>query len=400
MGRIWLGKSTMQAALERIDSIYSKGHRVVVSFSGGKDSTVCMELCVMVAKKRGMLPVEIVVQDEEVSYPGTYEFIEQTANRKDISCKWLVMRQPMLNIFNREVPYFWVMDDRLKPEEWVRTPPYFAEFTPDRAIETMVNSKRYPVEYEPPPMSDWDPNETRQMLVNVIGLRAQESSKRAMGIASAGGYITGGGKVGVAGALRPIYDWTDGDVWKFIKERKVPYNTAYDILLKMGVPGKKLRIGPPLLNAASVQALQIAARAWPHWFDRVCQRCPGARLAANFGGRVIKPYRKVGETWRDTFVRECIKDAPQWIADRATKVMERKLEAHSKHSSAPFPETEDCMSCGMMASWRTMAEDMWGGDPYSLHAGGLLPFVDPEFFRAGSGGWWDSMQKDFGRKVW
>lgn len=397
MGRLKTGMSVMQAALQRMDAIYSKGHRVVVSFSGGKDSTVCLELCIKVARKYGALPVEICVQDEEVAYPGTYEFIERTANRKEVSCKWLAMRQPMLNVFNREIPYYWVFDPLLKPEQWVRTPPYFAEWTEDKAIETMVNSIRYPVAYTPP-RADWDPTETRQMLVNVIGLRAQESSKRAMGMASSGGYMTGSGDVGPF-AARPIYDWTDGDVWKFILESKCDTNSAYNVLLKMGIPGRKLRVGPPLLNVASVTALQVAARAWPHWFDKVCQRCPGARLAANFGARVVQPHRRTGESWQQAFLRECVSDAPEWIAQRAQAVMERKLRDHHHHSDSPFPELEHCMSCGLLGSWKTLAQDLWGGDPYCQYTAGMIPVVEPEFFRKGAGTWTGTMEAALGRKV-
>ena len=85
-------------------------------------------------------------------------------------------------------------------------------------------------------------------------------------------------------------------------------------------------------------------------------------------------------------MRECIHEAPAaWITDRASKVMERMLGAHGKHSSTGFHEVVPCPTChGNLGSWKAMAEGMYGGDPFSFKAT-FMPYVEPEFFRPGSG---------------
>jgi predicted phosphoadenosine phosphosulfate sulfurtransferase len=100
---------------------------------------------------------------------------------------------------------------------------------------------------------------------------------------------------------RPIYDWTDGDVWLAHKRFGWDYNRAYDVLNRMGVPRKRLRIAPPTMIAYGFSTLKIAAAAWPKWFDRVCARLPGVRTAAMFGLRAVQPYRKYKETWQECF---------------------------------------------------------------------------------------------------
>jgi predicted phosphoadenosine phosphosulfate sulfurtransferase len=44
MARSRLGKSVYEAVKERIAIVMRNGHRVIVTFSGSKDSTVCLNL--------------------------------------------------------------------------------------------------------------------------------------------------------------------------------------------------------------------------------------------------------------------------------------------------------------------------------------------------------------------
>lgn len=397
MARMNIGSDVFRAGYERLYGLYKGGHRLVVCFSGGKDSTVCVELAIMAARDAGRLPVEVVCQDEEIAYPGTYEFMERTGNRKEVKMTWLVMQQPMVNIFNRETPYFWCHDPMLDPNDWVRRPPAMGEFVEDKAIELMVNPLRFPVVARPQ-RRDWG-EDNDPKLVAVIGLRTSESSKRLMGLHSSGGYMTGSNDLGVFNT-RPIYDWQDGDVWKFIHETKCDYNRAYDTMRLMGIPKQRLRIGPPTMNAAGIDALTIASRAWPQWFDKVCKRLPGVRTAAQFGKRSVEPFRRYGETWEQCFIRECITEAPPWIAERATTLMTHILKTHSRHSTTPLPESKICTLCALNGSWRHMAHNVWGGDPYVAKTAGVLPLIEPEFFRPGAGTWAGAFKKEFGdRKI-
>ena len=119
MTRIMLDADVLASAIERMKALYLDGHRVVVSFSAGKDSGVTLEVCRIAAKEAGTGPVEVVMRDEEIMPPGTFEYAERVRALPDVSFHWLVARQPIINIFNREVPYWWVFDATLDPEQWV-----------------------------------------------------------------------------------------------------------------------------------------------------------------------------------------------------------------------------------------------------------------------------------------
>lgn len=375
MGRKYLGTDVFNQAIDRMAVLYKEGHRVVVSFSAGKDSGVCLEVCRIAAREAERLPVEVVMRDEEIMYPGTYEYAERVAADPEISFNWLCARQPIINVFNRKDPYWWVFDERLQPEEWVRQPPSYAQWIPEKSIDQMTMPKRFP------------PAEGKTLFA-VIGLRISESRGRMYGLFSSGGYLTGANQYGVRNC-RPIYDWTDGDVWKAINDNKWDYNRAYDVMQASGVPRNKLRIAPPTMNAMGIAELSKAAAAWPLWFNKVCKRLPGVRTAAKFGLRAVTPSRRLGETWEECFKRECITEAPApWIAERATKAMNAILSTHTHHSTSPFPEVSPCYTCfANLGSWRSLCLALYNGDPFSLKTSNANGYVEPEFFRAGAGTW-------------
>lgn len=379
-GRAYLGQSVFDVAYQRVEEMYAAGHTVVVSFSGGKDSGICLELAVMAATATGRLPVHVIMRDEEIMFPGTFEYAERVAARPEIDFHWVYACQPIVNVFDRHQPYWWVFDPELDPSEWVRQPPPFAKFIEQKSITELVTPERFPV-----PDGKW--------LIDVTGLRVQESVRRTFSIASAKGALTKPQRPYGVRKLRPIYDWTDGDVWLAVQRFGWDYNSAYDVMARMGTPRNRLRIAPPTMTAHSVEQLRMGSQAWPRWWERVCDRVNGMHTAAQFGRRACQPVRRLGETWEDCFQRVCVDEAPQWIAERAVKVRAAYIQNHLAHSTAPFPESQPCSHCSAgksLASWRKLVEVMYNGDPFHsvLTNGfaGLYP-PEPEFFRPGSGTW-------------
>ena len=355
--------------------LYEAGHRLVVSYSAGKDSTCVLEVALEAARQTDRLPVEVLMRDDEIVHPGTAELALETAARPDIDFTWIVAHQPVINVFNRAQPYFWAFDPLLQPDEWVREPPDWATHIDQLSIDQMVLPERFPV--EPP-----------RELYAVMGLRVQESQYRLYGLFASGGYVTKANQYGVRFA-RPIYDWTDGDVWKAIADYKWPYNSAYDVLHRLGRRRDKLRLGPPSMTTHAAVEAKLLAQGWPEWFDRVCKRLPGMRTVAQFGRKAVTPQRRLGETWEECFKRVCVEEAPEWIAVRAAKAHEGTLRGHRRHSTRPFPEINNCPLCGRnLGSWRAMARALYNGDPFSLKTGHMgMAYVEPEYFRPGAGTW-------------
>jgi len=367
------GRTVFDAAVDRLFELYANGDRVVVSLSGGKDSGVCLELALLAARKAGRLPVEVVMRDEEIMFPGTYEYLEQAANRKDVSFNWLVTRHAISNVYNRADPFWWTFDPRLPPRAWVRQPPPYAVQIDEPSIMRMTIPERFPVE-------------SGQQLIAVTGLRAKESFPRYYSVYSAGGHLTRPNKWGTR-LSRPIYDWDDGDVWRAYAERGWAYNSAYDVLLKMGATKNELRISPPSLNRLGITILAYASHAWPAWFDLVAARLPGVRTAAMFGPKAVTPRRRLGETWKQVFFRECIETAPQFVRERSSMAHRRFASAHRKHAGDDLPDVVSCRSCsGNIGSYKALAYAMYNGDPLNSKVGSALPDLEQRL----SPPWWTS----------
>ena len=175
MGRLHTNRNVLEAAVDRIEKTYRQGHRLIIAFSGGKDSGVLLELAILAAKRANRLPVEAIFRDDEIYYPGTAAYVQRTMHRPEVQLYWVSARQASANVYNRTMPFFWVFDQRLPPNEWVRTPPpEIMWWDHNYNLYTLINTLQFP----PPP---------KKRLCAVIGIRTTESNQRLNAIHSAKG---------------------------------------------------------------------------------------------------------------------------------------------------------------------------------------------------------------------
>lgn len=410
---VWRSDDVFEAAYNRIAEVYKNDDRVVVATSGGKDSTAVVELTVQVARDLGKLPVDVVHRDEEIMYPGTFEYVRRTAERTDeIDLHWVIAGQPIHNAYDRFNPYWWVFDP-LAEDRWVRGYPGHGEpQLPGRPAYWIDNQEiRYISGFKLFPLrgyrgwEDWDELTWQQRLrrakkeqypynpevaqvVSMVGMRTEESRGRYLALLSMQGWFTGVGQPGNVTGY-PLFDWSTADVWKFIKDGGFDYNEAYDVMTRYGMKGPAQRIAPPTFAEGS-DTLKMASQAWPQWWERVCNRVGGLRRAAQFGKVAIKPRKNPGQSWEDVYRDELMNPevVPPWIAERAQTLVKITLRWHKRKSSGPLPEEAACPTCQPgVDSWKSLVDTMWDGDPFSKKAI-QLPNMEPEYFREGAGVWW------------
>jgi predicted phosphoadenosine phosphosulfate sulfurtransferase len=110
-----LGVNVFDAAVGRVRELYAQGHRVVVSFSGGKDSTALLGVAALAAKAEGRLPVEVAMRDDEAMLPGTFEYAGRVTRRSDVAFSWFWAVHPIPNVLDPECPFWWSFDPLCRP---------------------------------------------------------------------------------------------------------------------------------------------------------------------------------------------------------------------------------------------------------------------------------------------
>ena len=81
----------------------------------------------------------------------------------------------------------------------------------------------------------------------------------------------------LSGRFYPIYDWTDVDVWLYIKERGIPFPDIYLRLYEAGVKRNQLRLCA-FFGDCGTQGLRWIAETDPQLWERIQRREPNAYL--------------------------------------------------------------------------------------------------------------------------
>ena len=119
----YLDIDVVTAARQRINHIFDNFDHVVVMFSGGKDSLVCVHLALEEARKRGKLPLDVVFRDEELIPDYIVDFVDQYRRHDDLNLHWMAV--PMVShkfiLGHAEPVTFWDKD-----REWMRPKPPWA----------------------------------------------------------------------------------------------------------------------------------------------------------------------------------------------------------------------------------------------------------------------------------
>ena len=86
--KIYLRDNVYEAALKRIERIFDEFPNVIVSISGGKDSTAVMEMTLEVARARNRLPLKVMFIDQEAEWRYTVDYMRYIKSRPELELYW------------------------------------------------------------------------------------------------------------------------------------------------------------------------------------------------------------------------------------------------------------------------------------------------------------------------
>ena len=126
MGKNYLATNVLEESENRIKFIYDNfsPKEIWLSFSGGKDSTVCLELMIQELKKRKINFLNVLLIDLEGHYKMHEEFLYRTFQRNDIEIRgfWICLPLSLRNASSSFQPK-WLCWDPEKKNNWVRKLP-------------------------------------------------------------------------------------------------------------------------------------------------------------------------------------------------------------------------------------------------------------------------------------
>lgn len=297
----YLDKNVFEATQERIEYIFNEFDNVLVAFSGGKDSGVCLNLCYDYAKKHGQLKkLSFYHLDYEAQYEMTTDFVDATFKKfSDVGHRFWICLPVLANCGCRMDAGTWTPWAKEDEAIWVRPlPKYDYVVHEDNApFEVRKDEKDYDFQDR---FGEWFEGQFGKTAV-VVGIRAQESLNRFRAIAN--DHINNYKHIHWTHNHNAyiIYDWLVDDIWVYNAKFKKDYNRLYDLYYQAGLDINQMRVANPF-HSCGMETLKLYKTIEPHTWGKLVSRVNGVNFAGIYGGTTAMGWKSItkpeGHTWK------------------------------------------------------------------------------------------------------
>jgi predicted phosphoadenosine phosphosulfate sulfurtransferase len=268
--KFYLKQNVFDAALDRIRWLFDEFPNVIVNISGGKDSTVVMNLALKVAEEKNRLPLGVMFIDQEAEWQAVIDYVRAVMADSRIKPYWLQIPIKIFNATSTTEPWLYCWEEG---KEWIR------EKEPDSIHVNKYGTDRFKTLFG----KFMEVEFSHQKACHLGGVRCDESPSRWIGLTGAATYgdATWGSvdsKTQQHFAFYPIYDWGLGDVWKAIHDNSWSYCPIYDYMYQCGVPIKNMRVSNLHHETAVVNLYRLQEIEFETW-NKVCNRISGINTA-------------------------------------------------------------------------------------------------------------------------
>ena len=295
--------NVFEAAQQRIEWALREFDYCYVSFSGGKDSGVMLELTAQIARRMGKR-WGIYHMDYEAQYQLTTDYVRETLDRYRNEADIYHICVPfMVTTCTSMFQSYWRPWEPVKQDIWVRPMPQGA-MTAEQF--PFWNADQWDYDFQDR-FGQWL-SECKGRTACLVGIRTQESLNRWRTIHAerenrknyqGRDYTT---DMGGCVAVYPIYDWTVEDVWTANARNRWPYNRLYDMMYLAGVPLSKMRVASPFLSEGQ-DALRLYQVIEPDTWGKLVGRVNGVNFAGLYGGTTMMGWKSITKpahfTWKE-----------------------------------------------------------------------------------------------------
>ncbi|MBQ7384681.1 MAG: DUF3440 domain-containing protein [Clostridia bacterium] len=318
----YIEKNVYEALLERLHLIFREFDNIFVSFSGGKDSGLLLNITLDFGNK--YYPekrIGVFHQDFEAQYSMTTEYVESTFERikNDVEPYWVCLPMATRTAVSNYEMYWYPWDDK-KEDLWVRPMPKH---------EYVINMQNNPISTYSYKMHQEDLakqfcrwykiSHGGKKTVCLLGLRAEESLNRYSGFVNKKyGYD---GECWITGIFKdvwtasPMYDWTNSDVWYANYKFGYEYNRLYDMYYRAGVSVDQMRVASPF-NDYAKESLNLYRVIDPEIWAKLVGRVRGVNFGSIYGKTKAMGYKNLtlpeGYTW-ESYTKFLLDTLPERI---------------------------------------------------------------------------------------
>lgn len=307
MMRQYTGQNVYSALQERLKFIFEEFDNIFVSFSGGKDSGILLNITLDFQQKYyPNKKIGVFHQDFEAQYAVTTEYVERTFERiKDIVDPYWVCLPMAARTALSSYQMFWYPWDDTKEACWCRPMPQHPYVINLQNNPMTTYHYRMHQEDLAKQFGRWYRHtHNDKKTVCLLGIRADESLQRYSGFLNK--------KYGYDGecwiskqfkdvwAASPLYDWSHADVWHAYAKFDYDYNRLYDMYYMAGLKPDQMRVASPF-NDYAKDSLHLYRVLDPEMWAKLVGRVRGANFGSIYGRTKAMGYRSLtlpeGHTW-------------------------------------------------------------------------------------------------------
>ncbi len=355
MIREYLEQNVYEALQERLAFLFAEFDNIYVSFSGGKDSGLLLEL--VMEYQRTHCPekrVGLFHQDFEAQYTVTTEYVERTFERlkDETEPYWVCLPMATRTALSSYQMYWYPWDDQ-KKEAWVRPMPekeyvICLENNPIATYHYRMHQEDLAKQF-----GRWYRiSHGKKRTVCLLGMRADESLQRYSGFVNKKyGYKE---RCWISRTFKdvwcasPLYDWSSEDVWHAYYRFGYDYNRLYDLYYMAGLKVSQMRVASPF-NDYSKEALNLYRVIDPQIWVKLVGRVQGANFTAIYAKTKAMGYRNIrlpeGHTWK-SYTLFLLDTLPARLRNNYAKKFNTSIEFWHRTGGGLDEETirelEDC----------------------------------------------------------
>lgn len=324
-----------QKTQDRLKNLFDEFDNIYVSFSGGKDSGVLLNLAIDYIRANKLnRKIGVFHIDYEAQYQMTTNYVDlELEKNQDIIEVYRICLPLAAQCATNMTKSYWIPWDSDDKNLWVRDMPTHVG---------VINEINCPFNWFLKGMQDYEiqqkfsswlhEHKKAKKTACLVGIRTQESQNRWNAI-----HGTKKRKDAKYNGVNwytkmykniynayPIYDWLTEDIWVANAKFEWDYNKLYDLFYMAGVKLGNMRVASPF-NDCAMESLKLYKVIDPKNWGKMIGRTNGVNFAGLYGGTTAMGWKSIklpnGYTWK-SYMEFLLKTLPNEVADNYRKKLE------------------------------------------------------------------------------